>query len=192
MKLSGPIRIVVISGAVALLVTAAYVFAVITVQKLQVSVAASREKAQAEEMQAAASGERVRFAQSLATEEAELSIRFVDGTDLVSFLASIEALGLQTGTVVRIDSVGEEALVSPEERERQEKAGTLQNEVTGLALSLSIEGEWEALMRATRLLETMPYGVRIVQYHIEAVLDEPNHFQALVRMVFLARNLSAQ
>lgn len=200
MKLTRATRHLIVAVLALIGSAGAYAYGVMSIEGREANILAAEAQLGAKAQQTAQEQALVQFAQSLSREQEELEARFIHEEDLVGFLADIESIGPNTNTVLLIESVnpqqgfgGGTAVVSTlRRRDQPAEAPSEEGGTPALALSIAVEGEWENVVRALMLIESMPYGTHLSRTYFEYQQKDTAPWRAIIRVIYAARPFTTQ
>lgn len=100
-------------------------------------------------------------AENTSDESAKISSYIVRSGGSVDFISNIEQVAAAGGLVYNTDRI--EAVVSPE-------LDSVQKEL--LEVSFTATGNWSSLFRFLKLIENMPYGIKIQRFELTSLADK--------------------
>lgn len=188
MKLTGAHRSVLIAGIFFLGSALGYGGALVLINRADAALATLSAAIAEAELATSQADALSRFAKSLEDDRASIDARFVHADELVAFLAEVETVGRRSGVALSIDAVGEEKTLMPGASAPKKGKENADLYYPSIALSVSALGSWGDIMRFVGLVESMPYGTRVLKVHLEEDSSDIREWKALLQLSFAARS----
>ena len=86
------------------------------------------------------------------TQRAQLRSYILEDDQVINFLSRIETLGRERGVVIKTDNL----IIQP-----------LNNAFEDLQVTISMEGQYDVLLKLIKLIEVLPYQISVTRVHME-------------------------
>ena len=156
----GHLFLLVLALAVAAVVAALYGYMRYAIGSSVSRAILAREIVRLKDADKSRADEVMQLYQSTAADRARLSGFFIPADDVVSFIEAVEAIGPQSGAALTLSSIGADAPSKP-----------APGAFGSARAKVEAHGSWQAVMKALKLAESLPYDITIDNVRLDGSLQ---------------------